>query len=108
MPGFDMVIVYPVWTLVRFGRWQDVLNEPGPPSDFAYARGAWRIARSLAQTGLGKLDEAAAERDSAAALAAILPAEATEGWNPARTLLAIGDGMATGAILDKQGNVDGA
>ena len=108
MPGFDMTIGYPVWTMVRFGRWADVLNEPEPPSDFAYARGGWRAARAIALAELGRLDEAAAERDSANAMSAVLPDAATEGWNPAKTLLGIGSDMATGLILAKQGKTDDA
>jgi hypothetical protein len=32
MPGYDGWLAYPVWTLVRFGRWQGVLADCRPPS----------------------------------------------------------------------------
>ncbi len=108
MPGADYAIVYPSWTFVRFGRWQQVLDEPAPPPDFAYARGAWHAARAVAQAELGRLSEATAERDSAAGLVAALPADAIEGLNSAKALLSIGTDLATGMITAKQGDVDGA
>ena len=108
MPGFDMAMGYPVWTFVRFGRWQEVLNEPSPPGDFAYARGVWHAARAIAEASLGHFADAAADRDSAAALAAALPPQAPEGLNSAATLMSIATDMASGMIAAKQGDVDGA
>lgn len=108
IPGSDYTIVYPAWTFVRFGRWQDVLNEPSPPSDFAYARGTWHAARAVAEAELGRLGEAAADRDSAAAMAAVLPAEAPEALNGARTLMSIATDFATGVIAWKQGDTETA
>ena len=104
MPGFDFTIVYPSWTYVRFGRWQDVLTEPAPPRDFAFALGAWHAARAIAQAQLHHLDEAMADRDSAVALTAMLPAEAPEGLNGARTLLTIASNFATGVIAAQRGD----
>ena len=31
MPGFDFMLNFPVQALTRFGRWDQVLNEPTPP-----------------------------------------------------------------------------
>jgi tetratricopeptide (TPR) repeat protein len=106
MPGNDYAIVYPSWTFVRFGHWQEVLDEPSPPSDFAYARGVWHAARAIAEAELGRLAEAAADRDSAASLASALPADALEALNSAKTLMGIATDMATGVIAAKQGDTD--
>ena len=108
MPGTDYIIVYPAWTFIRFGRWSDVLNEPSPPADFAYARGAWHAARAVAEAELSRLKEAAADRDSAVALAAVLPDQAIEGFNGARTLMSIATDFASGVIAAKQGDTDAA
>ena len=32
MPGADFALTYPAWILVRFGRWDELLAEPAPPS----------------------------------------------------------------------------
>ena len=108
MPGFDLVLDYPSWTQVRFGRWNDVLQEPSPPSDFAYARAVWHAARAIAHASLGHADSAAADRDSMGALAAALPDEATEGLNPAKSLLAIAASLVHGLMASKAGDVAGA
>jgi tetratricopeptide (TPR) repeat protein len=108
MPGFDLIVAYPVWTLARFGRWNEVLAEPAPPSDFAYATAVWRAARAIAHASLGHAADAAAERDSMRALAAVIPAEATEGFNSAKQLLSIASGLVDGIMAAKAGRTDEA
>jgi tetratricopeptide (TPR) repeat protein len=108
MPGFDFAYGYPAWTLVRAERWDDILKEPAPPEGFPYAEGVWHAARGLAFTGLGRLDEAAAEHAKVQALAAALPLEAIEGLNSARSLLAIAEGILAGRLAAKRGHVDEA
>jgi len=56
-------------TLPRFGRWDEILAEAGPPSDLRLTNGAWRFARGLAYAATGHPAAAAAERDSLAAIA---------------------------------------
>lgn len=108
MPGFDLVIEYPTWTMVRFGKWNDVLGEPAPPQDFAYSRAVWHAARSMADAALGRLDAAQGERDSLVSIAAAVPTEATEGLNSAKTLLSIATNLANGELEAKRGNTDAA
>jgi tetratricopeptide (TPR) repeat protein len=108
MPGFDLVLGYPIWTMARFGRWNEALSEPAPPSDFAYAVGVWHAARALAHASLGNVDKAMIERDSVVALQKTIPAEQVEGYNSAQTLLSIALGVANGTIAAKQGKTDDA
>jgi len=108
MPGYDLIVAYPVWTLARFGRWQDVLQEPLPPSDFAYACAVTHAARAMAHASLGHMTDAAAERDSMEAIVSHVPAEATEGLNSAKQLLSIASGLVDGVIAAKAGKTDQA
>jgi len=108
MPGFDFALGYPAWTLVRLERWDDILKEPAPPEGFPYAEGVWHAARGLAFTGLGRLDEAAAEHKKVQALAAALPLEAVEGLSSARSLLSIAEGILAARLAVKKGNIDEA
>ena len=57
--------VLPLFALVRFGRWQEILHETLPP-DVAepYPLGMWRYARGTANARTGRVDEA--RRDLAA------------------------------------------
>ena len=108
MPGFDFTFGYPVWTLVRLERWDDVLKEPAPPEGFPYAEGIWHAARGLALTGLNRLDEAAAEHKKVQDLAAALPLEALEGLNSARSLLSIAEGLLAAHLAVRKGHIDEA
>ena len=108
MPGFDTLLTYPVLTLVRFGRWDDVLKEPAPPADFAFANALHRYARGVALAALGRADEAAAEREAVVEFAKKIPAEAMESLNKAHDLVDVAVSVLDGRILAKKGDVDGA
>ena len=51
-------------TLVTFGRWDDVLAQPLPPSDLKYASTMAHYARGVAFAATGKPTEAATELDA--------------------------------------------
>lgn len=108
MPGFDFVLEYPIWTLVKFGRWEDALAEPAPPTEFLYATGAWHAARGLAYAGLGRLEEAEKELAATKQIDAALPADAMAAFNSAHSLLSIAENMLAGEIAAKRGDMDEA
>ncbi len=108
MPGLDFLLGYPVWSLVRLGRWQDVLAEPAPPLGFPYVRAVWHAARGVALVGLGKLDEAAAERELMRTSAASVPDKAAQGLNSAKTLLDVAAGILDGRLAAARGQMDEA
>lgn len=54
-------LVTPLFTRVRFGRWDEVLRSQRP-SELPYPSGVWRYARALAFAGRGDLDAAREER----------------------------------------------
>jgi tetratricopeptide (TPR) repeat protein len=60
--------VTPLFAMVRFGLWDDVMAEPAPPEDLPYMRAIWHMARGLAYTANGQLDEGERERVALAAL----------------------------------------
>jgi tetratricopeptide (TPR) repeat protein len=57
----------PLYTMVRFGLWDQVLAEPAPPDDLPFMRAIWHMARGLAHASNGRLPEAEQE------LAALTP-----------------------------------
>ena len=59
LAGFRVV---PYYALTRFGKWDEMLNEPEPPATSAYLRGMWHYARATAFLGKGQAD--AAEQES--------------------------------------------
>ncbi|MBV8202931.1 MAG: hypothetical protein JOZ15_20125 [Acidobacteria bacterium] len=103
MPGFDGGLELPIWTLVRLGRSADALREPPPPADFAYATAAWHAARGIAFAQSGKPAAAGPERDAVAAALRTIPADAPQGFNTARTLLAVALPLLDGEIAAARG-----
>jgi len=98
MPGFDGGLTLPIWTLVRFGRTAEALREPAPPADFAFATASWHAARAIAWAAGGKPTAAAPDRAAVAAALAAIPADAPQGFNTSRALLAIALQLVDGEI----------
>jgi tetratricopeptide (TPR) repeat protein len=48
--------------LMRFGRWEEILNLPRPAEHLPITIAMWRFARGSALAALGKVDEALAEK----------------------------------------------
>ncbi|HEV3074519.1 MAG TPA: hypothetical protein VHB47_08890 [Thermoanaerobaculia bacterium] len=103
MPGFDGGLEMPTWTLVRIGRFADALREPPPPADFAYATAAWHAARGIALAASGKPADAEPERRAVAAALASIPADAPQGFNTSRSLLAVALPLLDGEIAAARG-----
>src|SRR6266571_719608 len=55
LAGFRVV---PYYALTRFGKWDEMLREPEPPTTSAYLRGMWHYARGTAFLGKGQIDSA--------------------------------------------------
>ncbi len=73
VPMLEPMLAVPVQTLVTFGRWADVLNEPLPPSDLRVALAHTWYARGVAFAAIGRVMEARATVDSIRGVAASLP-----------------------------------
>jgi tetratricopeptide (TPR) repeat protein len=72
-PGLESLQQFyltPYYTLVRFGRWDEILAEAAPPADLKYPRALWHYARGIAFTRKGDTGSAEAELVKLKALAA--------------------------------------
>ena len=98
----EPLLVYPHLTLAVFGRWNDVLNEPAPPSDLNLATALSHYARGLALSATEQWSEA----DSA--LGRMNEIADTYGEGEARTILDIARHSLLGDIAARQGNTDEA
>jgi len=100
--------VTPMLAYTRFGRWQDVLTEPKPPSHEPYAIGIWHYGRGLAFVARGQLDRAG---DELTAVKATMKHEAfatTLKDLPLLTNLQIGSRILEGELRMRQGDAGGA
>jgi tetratricopeptide (TPR) repeat protein len=51
----------PLYTMVKFGKWADILAQPRPAADLLYPNIIWRYARGMAFLGKGDADKARME-----------------------------------------------
>ena len=108
-PAVEFFHTVPLLSLVRFGRWEEVLSEPRPESDLSFSNGLWHYARAIALVRTGDTDGAVAEHE---ALAVLKPSDAIlflDGVDfPASLLLEIADSLVSGEIARAQGDPDRA
>lgn len=98
----------PLFAMVRFGKWDDILRQPKPDAKYQYTTGIWRYARGLALVRLGQLDEAAAELSQMESIAALPEMEALilSSFNPAATMLKIGALTLSAELAGANGQSD--
>lgn len=89
-------------TMVTFGRWDDILKEPLPPSDLRFTTGMAYYARGMAFAAKGRWAEARAAVDTVASIAAAMP----EGDN--KTAMTIGAHALRGEIALRRGQTKDA
>lgn len=98
----------PLHVLIRFGRWNEIVREPAPPSSSPTTTAMWRYARGLAHASLG--DVAAAEREQAEFERACtsVPESYFIGNNPTHAVLDIARTMLAGELAYRRGDFDAA
>lgn len=97
-----------LYTLARFSKWEEILQQPAPPREQRYTTGIWHYVRGLAFTAQGKLDIAAVDRDSLKRIAASLPEGAMVNINSTKSVLAIAESHLAGEMAAKAGRTDEA
>jgi tetratricopeptide (TPR) repeat protein len=99
-----------LYAMIRFGKWEDILNQPEPANDLIYPRGVWHYARGRALTGLGRADEAAQELTELKTLAADPTLEKVTLFeiNNTSDLLAVAQHVLAGELSYKRGQVEDA
>jgi tetratricopeptide (TPR) repeat protein len=61
-PESESYLPTPIFVLVRFHRWDDILNSSPPEPNLAMTNALWHFARGSAAAALGKIEMAGAER----------------------------------------------
>jgi tetratricopeptide (TPR) repeat protein len=105
MPPIEFFVPTPYFALVRFGKWEEMLREPAPPQDLVHATALWWYARGVALLGTGRIDEAVeAQRQVAAAEAAMPPDRVVDVITPAKQILAVASMALSGEIAARRGD----
>lgn len=63
MPGFEAMqdfALTPIFAMVRFGRWDDIVATPEPEADLPYMVAMWHYAQGIAAVRQERLDDAGA------------------------------------------------
>lgn len=108
-PPLEGWTAMPLCALVRFGKWDDILNEPQPPQDLVYMTALWHYARALAFTAKDKIEDAQKEQAALQAIARDIPKERRlMGRNAATKLLFIASHVVAGELAAKQDQTDQA
>jgi tetratricopeptide (TPR) repeat protein len=94
--------------LIRFGMWQEILDEPLPDDAelFSFTTALQYYARTVALANLGRIAEAEVERDLFNSARAAVPESRYMFNNPAESVLEIAQHMAEGELAYKAGRVD--
>jgi len=107
MPMLEAYVPTPLFALVRFGKWQEVLQQPAPPPSQRYTTGIWHYARGLALAATGRAAQAGAEQTKVSAIAKEIPPDRIIGDNtPAATLLQLAAETLAGEIAARSGQPD--
>jgi tetratricopeptide (TPR) repeat protein len=99
-----------VHVLIRFGRWQDILDlpMPGDPALYCVTTAMLRYAKGVACAALGRVAEAEAERELFRLAQAAVPATRTLFNNTCADILAIAGAMLDGELDYRKGHVEDA
>ena len=97
-----------VHVLIRFGRWQDILDLPMPSDSALYCvtTAMLRYARGVASAALGRVGEAEAEKELFARARTAVPATRTLFNNTCSDILAIAAAMLDGELEYRKGNIE--
>jgi tetratricopeptide (TPR) repeat protein len=95
------MVPYYALTLTTFGRWDDVLAEPLPPSDIRMPLAMAYYTRGVAYAAKGQLAEARTALDTVKAIDAATPADA-----PTKTSVSIAVHALMGEIATRSGKFD--
>ncbi len=98
-----------VHVMVRFGMWQEILDEPMPGDAelYSYTTAAIHQARAVALANLGRMDDATHAREVAVQARKAVPESRLVFNNTAEDVLMIGEAMMDGEIAFKSGDREG-
>lgn len=94
--------------MIRFGKWQEILQEPQYPEYRLVSRAVWHYARSIAHSALGNTEDARKELVAFKQAAAEIPDEWYIFNNKVSTVMPIAHAMIEGELLYREGKTDEA
>ena len=94
----ELYLPTPLWSMIRFGQWDELLREPPPPKSMRLQQGMWRLGRGMALSASGRLPGAEGEHVVLAGLAKRFGRDRTSEEKTERTLLKIAERLLAGEL----------
>lgn len=107
MPMLEAFAAYPVVTMVRFHKWDEIMKEDAPPAGQKLTTTYWHLARGIAAAETGKAADADKELEAYTATARDVPADMQLGNNKAGAILKVGELLLTGETSLAKGDIAG-
>lgn len=83
-PGFEAMqhfALTPLYAMVRFGRWDEIVATPAPDADLPFMVAMWHYAQGIAAVRQGRIEQARMHHAAVAASATDPAIEAMRVWN---------------------------
>ncbi|MBO6513764.1 MAG: tetratricopeptide repeat protein [Phycisphaerales bacterium] len=104
----DGIMPNSLHVMIRFGKWEEVLEEPDYPEYRLMSRATWAYSRSVACSALGRTEQARAEMAEFERRMAEVPEEWYVMNNPVGNILPIARAMMRGELLYREGRKEEA
>ncbi|MCL2929670.1 MAG: hypothetical protein MGG37_17365 [Trichodesmium sp. MAG_R01] len=106
IPWTEIFLPTPYFSLVQFGKWDEILTESQPSNEFPYTMAMWHYARGMAWVGKGNLENAEFENQKIKDLLQNSEFSSLETANvPATNIISIANHLLVGKMAElKQKN----
>ena len=104
----DLYRPVPLWSMIRFGQWDALLQELPPPNTFRLKQAIWRLGRGMALMASGRGPGAEGEHVALAALAKRFVRHQTSEERTERALIQIAERLLAGEIAVHHKHYDAA
>ena len=104
----DGIMPSSLHVLIRFGKWEQILEEPDYPEWRFMSRATWAYARSIACSALGRTEQAHQEMAEFERRVALVPGEWHVFNNSVHDVLPIARAMMQGELLYREGKTEEA
>ena len=107
-PFVEFFMPVALFSLARFGRWDDILRQPRPPNELRYLTGMWHYARGLALAARGQPNKASFEKERLADIAVAVASRVPLVGNSPAVLLRLASTVLAGELAARRGRTDEA
>jgi len=104
----DGIMPNTLHVMIRFGKWEEILEEPDYADYRLMSRATWAYARSVANSALGRTEQARVEMAEFERRVSLVPDEWYVMNNPVGNILPIARAMMRGELLYREGKKEEA